>query len=197
MSWPTTPVANSAAVRSNSPTLISTAQSLKRQVRSRGGQRFAIGLDYTNLRRVDLAPLWAALIALRGQYNTTTIVVPGYSDTPQGTWSGTPLVKGAGQTGRSVIIDGFTHGQAGVAKAGDFIKFADTKVYMITADANANGSGEATVSIEPGLIVSPADNEPVVSSNVAFTCALTTDTSELPLKPPVLADLSLSFMEAY
>lgn len=174
--WPTAQAPASVKLTSIAPTLVSVAHSLQRQVRSRGGQRWKLDLIYPTMLRADAAPILAFVAAQRGQYETFTITVPGY-ETPRGTWAGTPLVKGASQTGRSVALDGFTAGAT--VKAGDLVTFAaDAKVYMVTADATADGLGELSLAIEPALVASPADNAAVTSSAVAMTCALASDSAE-------------------
>jgi len=42
----------------------------------------------------------------------------------------------------------------------------------VTADASSDGSGDSTISIEPALITSPADNSAVTYTSVPFTVAL-------------------------
>jgi hypothetical protein len=72
---------------------------------------------------------------------------------------GTPLVKGSGQLGASLLIDGLTVGY--VIRKGQFLSVvtgSQRYLYQATAAATANGSGEATVAIRPMLRVSPADN---------------------------------------
>ena len=63
-------------------------------------------------------------------------------------------------------------------KAGDFIKFAShTKVYMVVADVQAS-SNASTVTIEPPLIETVADDSVVTYDNVPFTVYLTNDIQE-------------------
>ena len=87
------------------------------------------------------------------------------------------LVNGAQAVGDSTIaMDGFSNSTTGVLKAGDLIKFAnDNKIYMVTADADSNASGEATVSIEPPLQDAVVDNEAVTVNKPSFTVALVQD----------------------
>ena len=75
----------------------------------------------------------------------TKINVPDY---------GTPLVKTGSQTGSSLVIDGLTS----APQAGDVFKIASIDlVYTVLANATVS-SGEATLSINPALDSSPADN---------------------------------------
>lgn len=94
-----------------------------------------------------------------------------------GTPGGTPVVNDPGSAlalgDKSVPIDGLTV-TTGDYHKGDIITFAGhSQQYAVQALATANGSGEVTVSIEPGLVAVPADGEAVslVAShvvNVAF-----------------------------
>jgi len=67
---------------------------------------------------------------------------------------GTVLVNGGSQTGTSLIVDGLTS----APQAGDVFKIDSVDlVYTVTADATVS-SGGATLSINPALDSSPADN---------------------------------------
>ena len=62
---------------------------------------------------------------------------------------------------------------------GDFVKFAShNKVYMVVADATADGSNEATITIEPPLRTALVDDSVVTYDNVPFTVHLTNDIQE-------------------
>lgn len=195
MSYPTTPKPRTVERTSISPTFVSKAHSGKRQARAVGSHMWKFKLDYPPMTRATFAPLDAFLVAQRGQYATFTFVLFGH-ESPLGIATGTPLVKGASQTGRSVTTDGWTINQTGILKAGDFIKFGGhSKVYMITADANSDGSGNATLTIEPALMTSPSDNEAITASNVPFTCALASDSSAGTGEAPQLYRASVELVE--
>ena len=100
---------------------------------------------------------WAAawrvfLTQLRGQAGRFYAGDP-LRKVPRGTATGTPLVAGGSQTGASLATDGWTAGVTGVLLAGDYIAFSGgsgrRELHMVTADANSDGSGNATLSIEP------------------------------------------------
>lgn len=179
------------------PTRVSVSHSLKRQARSSNAQRWTLKFGYTLLPRAYLTQFYGFLLALRGQADTFTTVLPGHT-APQGTWAGTPVVNGASQTGAVVNLSGFTASQTGIVKAGDLLQFAGhTKVYMATADANSNGSGLAAVSIRPALMVSPANAEAVVSSNVTFTVALASDSMDTSIQAGPFYALNIDMVEVY
>lgn len=162
MSYPTSPGPSSITISSTHPTLMSVTHSLRRQVRSRGGQRWAFALSYAALTRAQIAPLFAHRQAQAGRYGTFTFAPPIYGST-SGTATGTAAVNNAGgySAGDSTItIDGIT----GTLKAGDFIKFnGHDKAYMLTAD------GTTSLAIKPALNAAVADNETVIYADVPFT----------------------------
>lgn len=182
------------------PTLVSLSHNLVRQARSRGGaQRWIIEATYPpNLSRAELAPLLAFSISQRGQYEIFTLVPPALWSTARGIATGTPLVNGAGQTGRTINTKGWTASQTGILLAVDFIKFAGhDKVYLITADANSDGSGNASIVIEPALMSSPADNAAITVANVPFSVAFASDMQEFDLDPPNKHIFKVSFVEVF
>jgi len=198
--YPTTPSFASMRFFSHTPTLVSWSHSLVRQVRSKGAQRWQIEAEYPpNLTRAELAPIVAFLMAQRGQYEPFTLIPSALWSTPRGVAGGTPLVHAdTPPAGRTVETKGWTPSQTGILLAGDFIKFAGhTKVYMVTADANSDGSGYATLSIEPALLSIPADDEAIVVSSVPFTVALASDTFDFGVRGPDIHDLKVQFVEVF
>lgn len=75
---------------------------------------------------------------------------------------GTPLVKGAGQAGNSLVIDGLPDGY--VIRKGQFLSVVSAGqhfLYRAKAAATANGFGEATVLLRTMLRRPPNDNDVV------------------------------------
>jgi hypothetical protein len=103
-----------------------------------------------------------------------------------GTQGGTPLVNGAAQTGSSLVTDGWT--AAATINAGTVFTIAGVyaihpeiktampylQQFVVTADATANGSGQATLSISPSITTSGARQ--TVSAAVADNAAMTLQT---------------------
>lgn len=131
------------------------------------GARWACAVQYPPMQRAEAAAIQAFLVKLRGQAGRFYIG-DASAITPRGTATGTPLVNGASQTGGQLITDGWSNGVTGILKAGDYLSF-DTSVgrelKLVTADANSDGSGNATFSIEPPLRNSPADNAAITVSS--------------------------------
>ena len=177
--FPTTVALADMTITSLEPTQVSTTHSLKRQVRSRGGQRWAIRGNYAPLDRTQAAELYAFGVAQRGQFGTFTIVPPAIS-TPLGSANGTPLVTGNHSAGETAIdVDGWTANQSSALKPGDYIKFTHDKVYLVTNTVASNYAGVSIVNIHPALTTALANNDAVTVHNVPFTVAFASDQRDL------------------
>ena len=163
-------------IRSIQNTIISKSQSGKKLSRQIDGQRFGFTAKIIIGKRSDIyGELMAFIMKQRSQKENFTIIPPELEDA-RGNVSGTVLVNGVHAVGDTTItVDAMT----GTLKAGDYIKFAShTKVYMVVADVTADGSNEATVTIEPPLTTALTDNSVVTYDNVPFTVHLTNDIQE-------------------
>jgi hypothetical protein len=100
----------------------------------------------------------------------------------RGSWSATPKVKSAGQTGKDLEIYGFPPNTTGVIKDGDFLTIAsDDKVYQAVGNYDSDGSGiivkagtsTKEFSINTPLVRSPAADAVIThGSSVVFKLAL-------------------------
>jgi hypothetical protein len=195
--FPRSPAPSAIKIQSYQPTRVSISHNLRRSVRTNGAQRWVITADWVGLTRAQFAPIQAFVVSQRGQWDTFTAVLPAHK-LPQGTASGSPLVNGASQQGRTLSTRGWSASTTGVLKAGDFIGISgQTKVYMVTADASSDGYGNATLVIEPALMAVPADGASLTVRNVPFTLALGGDTQESAVAPGAIYNFSLQFAEAF
>lgn len=133
----------------------------QQQVQQHEGEKWVLSVAIDPLVRSEAAPWYAFLAKLRGKRGTFY-----WGDvntaTPQGAVGGTPLVKGAAQTGYVLLTDGWTPGAA-ILKAGDFFQIG-TSLYLNLVDVSADGSGNASLDIWPA-IRGHADNAPIITSN--------------------------------
>lgn len=104
--------------------------------------------------------------------------------------SGTPLSNGATQSGASIITDGWTASTTGILKKNDLITFAgvygvnpvppnnvigtgsdNLMTFRVTADVNSDGSGNATIPIDPPLTTTGvyATGSTTIANNSAIT----------------------------
>ena len=175
--FPTSPAFNSLSIGSVQPSFISRSISGRRQARQTHGQYFKMTATFPPMTRAQFAPIHAFVLKQRGQYESFQ-VIPPVVGVGIGSPAGTPLVNGADQTGRTIVTDGWSNSIV-IFKAGDYLKFANhDKVYTVTADVSSNGSGAATIAIEPALITSPATDSAITYTSVPFTVALTSRVQE-------------------
>jgi len=109
------------------------------------------------------AAIWTGFFAsLRGRRGTFNSYDPART-TPRGSAPGTPLVDGASQTGYALATKGWTAGQTNILRVGDYIG-VNSRFHMIVEDASSDGSGLATLSIEPELRESPSDSAAIATA---------------------------------
>jgi len=157
-------------IQSIQPTLISKSISGKKLSRTIDAQRWAFTISIiTSTRATAYGELMAFIVKQRSGKENFTIIPPELEDA-RGNISGTVLVNGVHAVGDTTIaVDDMT----GSLKAGDYLKFAHDKIYMVVADVTADGSNEATTIIEPPLTTALADDSSVTYDNVPFTVHLT------------------------
>ena len=176
------PISNSKfqtlGINSVQNTLTSRSINGRKLSRTIDNQRFGFTAQIVIGKKDSIyGELMAFIMKQRSQKENFTIVPPESST--KGTETGTVLVNGAQSAGDTTItMDGFAGDGANRFKTGDFIKFAShTKVYMVIENVTSS-SNASTVTIEPPLIESIADNSVVTYNNVPFTVFLTNDVQE-------------------
>lgn len=133
------------------------------QVLLHQGDLWLATFDYPPMVRADAEELVGRLLSLRGMYGTFLLGPTGNAKTPRGIATGAPLVNGASQIGYTLLTDGWTPTQTGILKIGDWISFGDSveHLYKLAADANSNGSGEATLELCNRIRVATTNNDPI------------------------------------
>lgn len=129
LSLPSSPKPRSAKVTLKSSVAITESIftfSTQKQVNA--GQRWEIDLEFPPMTAAEAGD-WIAFLAKMGGMEGTASVPDYDRPTARGTASGTALVKGASQTGNSIIIDGWTINITSILKAGDLIQMGSYIVY--------------------------------------------------------------------
>ncbi len=159
---------------------------------------------------------WAALPAgsedvqelittIENLYNTgatctlTHYLLPGSGLAANGSGLGSPKVNGGGQSGTSLMTYGWTASEAGVMKAGDCFTVPGCDVlFRVTADAASDGSGLATVTIEPPIVSgsSPTNSGALTIASATLTAVVLDYTDASAGPDEFIGGLKVTFREA-
>jgi hypothetical protein len=162
------------------------------------GQMWQADVTLPPMRRSDAEQWIAWLVSLRGQFGTFLIGDP-MGCTPRGMATGTPLIKGAGQTGGTILIDGATANVTNWLRAGDYIQIGSNltaRLHKVLQNANSNSSGEVTLEIWPHLRTSPADNATVTVNNAQGMFRLSSNEQAWSINEAAVYGVTFSAMEA-
>ena len=160
------------------------------------GARWSFGLEYRAISLADARILKAFLAQLRGRAGR--FYLGDYTHkTPAGTALGSGMVKGANQTGSSLITDNWTPNQAALFLPGDYVGI-NGELKIITQTIAADALGEATLVFEPPLRTSPVDDTVLVTSNPKCTFMLKDDEQDqIIIDPERRPTLALEGMEVF
>ncbi len=164
------------------------------QVQKHQGQWWEFDCQLIPMARADAEKWISFLVSLNGMQGTFLLGDP-LGATARGGAGGTPVVKGASQTGNSLITDGWTASQTGILKAGDYFQLgtgASSKLYKVLADANSDGSGDATFDIWPSINTAVADDSTIVVSSAKGLFRLATNETFFDLRLAQKYGLSFS-----
>jgi hypothetical protein len=141
-----------------------------------------------------MAAFLASLHGTAGRFYLWDVSHPS----PAGTAQGTPLVKGAGQDGRSLITDGWSANQTTLLKIGDLFG-VNGELKRVTAPVASDANGEATISFESPLRSKPADNAPLTLLKPSCTMRLTSGDQgkQLIIRPPASTLFTLECVETF
>lgn len=174
--FPTSPAPTSIEVQSIEPTAVSVALNLRRQARSRGGQRWLFKVVFPVMTRAEFDPIFAFSVAQRGQFETFSWT-PTTIGTSRGATSENPVVNGTASIGAlSCSVDGLSASTSNILRAGDYFKFSGHgKIYMVSADMTSASDGTATLNFVPQLTTAVANNETIGQNAVVFNVAFASD----------------------
>jgi len=194
--FPTDPAPATVTLNGLQPTIVRIAESGKRQSRIGGGHLWKAKFSWSRMTRDMLAPIFAFANLQRGRFGSFQIVLPNYA-VPNGVATGSPQVLAGTKGSTFAYTSGWTSNITGILKAGDVIKFANhSKVYMVNADVDSDGSGNGTVLVTPPLIESLVYGQVVTVNDVEFTMSLDDDVLDWKGSAPNMAIISLGMTES-
>lgn len=162
------------------------------------GTRWQVSIGFSGLEADEWRDLEAFVVEMGGM-SGRVYYGPRHAVTPRGTAGGAPLVNGASQTGSSLVTDGWNASET-VLMRGDYIAFevaGGRSLYIVTADAMSDGAGNATLSIAPPIRISPADNEPIITSAPTCVMMFASNVNLGSFQPGVVGDFTFDLVEAF
>ena len=158
-----------------------------------GGAVWTTTVTLPPMNREDTSAWQVFFMQLHGRYGTFLLGDPD-SKTIRGGLSSTINVNGAHSVGAySVAIEG-ANASTVILKKGDYLQFgsgATQKLHMVTADCTSNGSGQATVEIEPPLKTALANDSAIVYSSTKAVMRM--DSNELSWNADEVSIYGISF----
>ncbi len=137
------------------------------------GARWQAHYELPPMKRAQAAAWTAFLTELLGSAGRFHGFDPD-ARMPRGSALGTPLVNGAGQTGKGLIVDGWSELETGLLLPGDYFE-VNGELKMVTASVASDSAGEAALAFTPPLRASPADGAALTLANPKVTMMLADD----------------------
>ena len=179
--WPSTIGFRTVNFKAVSSTKQTTTQSGRRIRVSTAGTRFSTTIQYPRMALANFKPRQAVATRLEGPLNSFDITLPSVSENQSGVTGIIATVDGTNAAGSSSVNIATNKNSQTIMKAGDVIRFpSHNKVYMLTADATTDGTGDVAVAITPNLIEAVDDDgsSTVTVDDVPFRMTLTGDIQE-------------------
>ena len=145
------------------------------------------------------------LVTIENLFNTgatcslSHYLLPGSGKEAHGSGLGSPKVNGNDQSGTSLMTYGWTASETGVMKAGDCFTVPGCDVlFRVTADASSDGSGLATLTIEPPIVAgsSPTNSGALTIASATLTAVVLDYGSAFAGPDEFIGGLQVTFREA-
>lgn len=168
----------------------------KRQTRKRPYDLWSFSGSLMPLDEMDAGAMRSFLMQLAGQSNQFRLLIPG-AKYPLSSYAGPQgFVKGANQSGKSVVTDGWTPG-AQILADGDYFNIG-FELKVCVGGVSADGNGNAVIHFEPPIRSIPGDNANIwVFAPFVVLSADSDDVARWNVKPPVRHGFKLTATEDF
>jgi hypothetical protein len=197
--FPSSPGFSAAGFKMNAPSKKTTTQSGRITRIATATTIWTGTLVFPTMDILEFRPIQAFIALTQGALNEFDIVIPNVSlSTSPNRDVAVCTVDGAHSLGDTTIQIDTNIYSDNVMKAGDVVRFAGhTKVYMATTDINTDGSGNATLNIQPALIETLSNNEAMTTHNTPFRMILSNDTQEFGYQTNSLVSYEIDVREVF
>ena len=192
--YPTDPLSPSGLdIEGLDPVYSSESISGKMQYRSSSPQRYEPTFSFPLQTKAEFSKVDSFISYIQNTSEPFYVALPNMA--ARGEWLGNPRIKGALQTGRDIITDGWEVDIFGVIADGDFFKIEGSdKIYKAVGDHNSDVNGESVVAITPRLQFTPADDAAIIFVNPEMKVNLA-GAHKYAVKPPLLHTYQMDVIE--
>src|SRR5260370_625917 len=162
------------------------------QIYEHQGSWWSAQVDLPPMKRAAASAWIAFLAALNGRSGTFLMGDP-LGTAPLGTAGGSPIVSGAGQTGKMLLISGLT----GILKAGDYFQLGSGLTQRLYMNLTGTVGGTPTLGIFPRLRESPAHAAPLVLASPLGVFRLAANLSQFSIDTAGFYGISFGAREAF
>ena len=142
------------------------------------GSQWLASVSLPPMKREQAVEWQSFFMQVNGGFGTFLMGDPDASSV-RGTISNTIAVNGSHAVGAyDITIDGADTSESQLFKKGDYVQFnsgATSKLHMIIADVASDGSGNATLTIEPSLSAVLADDATITYSSPKAVMRMTSN----------------------
>ena len=158
-------------------------------------------LSFPPMTQAEFRPIQAFVARCQGSLNEFDLIIPEISThnphPNQVTFVRTDAAAGA----TSVDVNSDNINKSNLLKAGDVIRFPNhAKNYMVTEDVASDGSGNATMQIQPALVTavdSDSAGEAITVKDVPFRMILSGDLQEFGYRNDGFVSYEIDVQEVY
>lgn len=152
MSFPLTDNITDFEFTSRNKTLITRSLNGNEQRAQTDVQKWEASITLSNLSAADRRELQNFIAEQKGSLNAFEFELPGDLGVSSAGFTGT-ITLSAGASAGATQVSVTATADTAILKKGDLVRFTNSaKTYMVTADVTTNGSGAATIEIEPALL---------------------------------------------
>ena len=167
---------------------------MKSETADYGGAVWTTTVTLPPMLKADASSWQVFFMQLHGRHGNFLLGDPD-AKTIQGSATGTMSATANHSVGAyDITVDGLNASQSTAFKKGDYVQFgsgATSKLHMIVADISTNGSGQATLQIEPPLKTAISNNDVIVY--VSAKAVMRMDSNDLSWNADQVSTYGISF----
>jgi len=196
LAMPSTPQFRSVQFRAKSAVGVSRSPfTYSAQVTAHQGEMWEVDVELPPMTRAQAEAWIAFIIGLNGFEGSFLLGDPA-GTSPQGDWSGTQVVNGGSQTGKTLVVRGLD--AFATVTAGDWLQLgsgSSSTLHKLVQNATADSGGEATLEIWPRLRSSPVDGAAITVNDAKGLFRLSDNTRAWGVEIAQVYGVSFSAME--